>query len=308
MHTFFLLLLHLQLIFMSRQEEKIIGRRLKTSYVTTLASITLVLFVLGLLGLLILFTRQLSDHVKENLGFTVFLHDHASIEQVTSFQQELEGMEAVKTTEFIPREQAAGQLMAELGEDFVEFLGYNPLSSAIVIKMNASHAHPDSLELFGENMLKHRLVAEVDYQKNLVQLINDNVRRIGLFILLFSILLIMIASALINNTIRLGVFSKRFLIKSMQLIGATQSFIRQPFLKKGIFQGFVAAMIANMLLLTTVYFLQQKLPALHLVQDIRALLVLFLSLIVIGLVISWISTYFAVRKYLHIKTDSLYYY
>jgi len=308
MHTFFLLLLHLQLVFMSRQEEKIIGRRLKTSYVTTLASITLVLFVLGLLGLLILFTRQLSDHVKENLGFTVFLHDHASIEQVTSFQQELEGMGAVKSTEFIPREQAAEQLMAELGEDFVEFLGYNPLSSSIVIRMNASHAHPDSLELFGENMLKHRLVAEVDYQKNLVQLINDNVRRIGLFILLFSILLIMIASALINNTIRLGVFSKRFLIKSMQLIGATQSFIRQPFLKKGIFQGFVAAMIANMLLLTTVYFLQQKLPALHLMQDIRTLLVLFLSLIIIGLVISWISTYFAVRKYLHVKTDSLYYY
>ena len=198
--------------------------------------------------------------------------------------------------------------MEELGEDFVEFLGYNPLLSSVIIRMNASNANTDSLARFETRMLNHKLVAEADYQKDLVQMVNENVRRIGIGILFFSILLIMIASALINNTIRLGVFSKRFLIKSMQLIGATQAFIRRPFLKKGIFQGFLAAMIANFLLLVAVYVIHKKAPALELMGDYRLLLFLFLMVIALGLIISSISTWFAVRKYLNVQTDSLYYY
>jgi cell division transport system permease protein len=293
---------------MSRQEEKIIGRRLKTSYMTTVASITLVLFVLGLLGLLILFTQQLSDHVKENIGFTIFLHDNASLDEIIDLQKGLENQEAVKSTEYISREQAAEDLMNDLGEDFVEFLGYNPLSSSIMVKMNAAYANPDSLALFEASILKHKLVAEADYQKDLVQLVNENVRRIGIGILFFSILLTMIASALINNTIRLGVFSKRFIIKSMQLVGATQAFIRKPFLKNGLMQGFIASIISNILLLSTVYIMQQKAPALDLLGNYSLLLLLIVIVISLGLIISWISTYLAVRKYLNIKTDSLYYY
>lgn len=306
--TVFLLLLQLQQKSMASQEDKIIGRRLKTSYATTVASITLVLFVLGLLGLLLLFTQKLSDHVRENIGFAIFLHDNASIDDITTLQGELERLDAVKTTTFISREQAAEELMEELGEDFVEFLGYNPLSSSIMVWMNASYAHPDTLEDFRAKMQQHRLVAEADYQKDLVQLVNDNVRRIGVGIIAFSIILLMIASALISNTIRLGVFSKRFLIKSMQLVGATQAFIRKPFLQKGLLQGFVAAMIANALLLIAIYLIQMNLPSLELLGDFTMLGALFLMVIGLGLIISWISTYFAVRKYLNIKTDSLYFY
>lgn len=293
---------------MTTQEEKIIGRRLKTSYITTLASITLVLFVLGLLGLTILFTRQLSDHVKENIGITIFLQNNAGLTEISKLQQSLEAMEGVKSTEYVSKEQAAEELMEELGEDFVEFLGYNPLSSSIITRLKASHANPDSLVIFEETITKHPIVTEIDYQKDLVHLVNENIRRIGIGMLIFSALLVMIASALINNTIRLGVFSKRFLIKSMQLVGATQAFIRNPFIIKGMLQGFISALLSNILLLATMYAIQKKVPELFLFDDLKLLSALFLIVILIGLVISWISTYFAVKKYLNIKTDSLYYY
>jgi cell division transport system permease protein len=307
-HTDFLLLLHSYLFIMTNREEKIIGRRLKTSYVTTLASITLVLFVLGLLGVTIIFTRQLSDHVRENIGFTIFLQNSAGLSEITGLQQALEAMDAVKSTEYISKEQAAESLIEELGEDFVEFLGYNPLSSSVVARLNASHANPDSLAVFEAMIMKNSIVAEVDYQKDLVFLVNENIRRIGFGMLVFSALLIMIASALINNTIRLSVFSKRFLIKSMQLVGATQSFIRKPFLKKGLIQGLLSAIISNILLIICLFAIQNKVPDLMLFDDIKMLSALFLIVIFLGLIISWISTYFAVRKYLKIKTDSLYFY
>ena len=293
---------------MTSQEEKIIGRRLKTSYITTLASITLVLFVLGLFGLTILFTRQLSNHVKENIGLTIFLHSSAGLTEITHLQQALEAMDAVKSTEYISKEQAAEELMAELGEDFVEFLGYNPLSSSIITRLKASYANPDSLAVFEETIKRNPVIAEIDYQKDLVQLVNENIRRIGLGILIFSALLIMIASALINNTIRLGVFSKRFLIKSMQLVGATQSFIRKPFIKKGLLQGLISALLANILLIVTLFAMQKKIPELFFFNDLKWLSALFLFVILLGLIISWISTYLSVKKYLNIKTDSLYYY
>jgi cell division transport system permease protein len=293
---------------MARQEEKIIGRRLKTSYVTTVASISLVLFVLGILGLTVLFAQRLSDHVKENIGFTVFLQDNASISEITSLQQRLEAMDAVRATEYISREKAAEDLMADLGEDFVEFLGYNPLSASILVGLHAAHANPDSLEVFEQRVLASRIVAEVDYQKDLVHLVNENVRKIGIGLAIFSGLLLMIAFALINNTIRLSVFSKRFLIKSMQLIGATQGFIRKPFVLKGVMQGLVSSLVAIVFLLAGLFALQQRMPGLNLFADAGLLAVLFGIVVFLGIIISYISTFFAVRKYLKIKTDSLYYY
>ena len=293
---------------MARQEEKIIGRRLKTSYITTVASISLVLFVLGLLGLTILFAQRLSEHVKENIGFTVFIHDDASVTDITSLQQRLEAMEAVRATEYISREKAAEDLMADLGEDFVEFLGYNPLSASIMVSMHAGYANPDSLEVFENQVMASRIVAEIDYQKDLVHLVNENVRKIGLALAVFSGLLLMIAFALINNTIRLSVFSKRFLIKSMQLIGATQAFIRKPFVVKGVLQGLVSSLIAIAILLATLYAVERRIPGLALFTDARLLLAMFALVVVLGVVISFISTFFAVRKYLKVKTDSLYYY
>jgi cell division transport system permease protein len=293
---------------MSGQEEKIIGRRLKASYVTTVASITLVLFVLGLLGMAIMFANQLSDHVKENFGFTVFLHDTAGITEVSALQQSLEAMDAVKDTRFVSRDDAAKQLTSALGEDFVDFLGYNPLSASIIIRFNASHAQTDSLARFEEKLRTHKLVADIDYQKDLIHLVNENIRKIGLGLLIFSILLVMIASALISNTIRLGVFAKRFIIKSMQLVGATQAFIRKPFITRGVMQGFISALLADGLLLLLLYVLNRQTPGMIIVNNPEILTGLLAVVILLGLIISWISTWFAVRKYLKIKTDSLYYY
>ncbi len=293
---------------MAGTEEKIIGRRLKTSYITTVASISLVLFVLGLLGLTILYAQMLSDHVKENIGITVFLSDDAGIDEITSFQRSLDGSSAVKSTSYISKDQAAEDLTAELGEDFVSFLGYNPLPASVVIRLHAGYANTDSLAAFEKMVLRYPLAREVDYQKDLVHLVNENVRKIGAGLLLFSMLLLMIAFALINNTIRLSVFSRRFLIKSMQLVGATQAFIRKPFVLKGVMQGLISAILSNILLVITLYTVERKMPDLSILSDMRLLLMLLGAVILLGIIISWISTFFAVRKYLKIKTDSLYYY
>ena len=293
---------------MARQEEIIIGRRLKTSYISTIVSITMVLYVLGLLGIIIMHTHKLSEHIKENIGFSIILMDNARMADINHLQKSLDAFDAVKSTEFISSEKAAEELIAELGEDFVEFLGYNPLFPSIEVKLNAAWANPDSLEVFESTVLQSRIVKEVDYQKNLVNIVNENVRRIGFALLLFSILLLVIAFTLINNTIRLSVFSKRFLIKSMQLIGATQSFIRRPFVIKGMIQGMIGAVIAISLLLASLYGAQKSIPELIDFQDIQMLFSLFVLVIILGIVISWISTWFAVKKYLRIKTDNLYLY
>ena len=293
---------------MAKQEEIILGRRLKTSYISTVVSITLVLYVLGLLGLIIMHARKLSDHVKENIGFSVILMDNARPAEISELQNSLNLLDAVKSTEFISKDKAAEELIEELGEDFVEFLGYNPLFPSIEVRLYAAWANPDSLEIFEKEVLKSRIVNEVDYQKNLVHIVNENIRRIGIFLSLFGVLLLVIAFSLINNTIRLSVFSKRFLIKSMQLVGATQSFIRKPFVIKGVLQGIIGAVISIGLLLLSLYAAQQSIPELISFQDIEMMITLFALVIILGIVVSWISTYFAVKKYLQIKTDYLYLY
>lgn len=293
---------------MAKQEDRVIGRRLRSSYISTVVSITLVLFVLGLLGLVILHARKLSDHVRESIAVTAFIDDEASEAQVNQVKNELAGMEAVLESRFISRQEAAEDLMKELGEDFVEFLGYNPLSACIVINLKAAYANPDSLSVVEQRLQSFHIVTDVDYQQSLVHLVHENVRRIGAGLLVFSLLLLVIAFALINNTIRLSVFSKRFLIKSMQLIGATQSFIRRPFIIRGVLQGVVGALITIALLAGTLYAGQRQIPELASFYETDMLLVLFAGVFLLGVVISWISTFFAVRKYLKIKTDFLYYY
>ncbi len=293
---------------MARQEDIIVGRRLKNSYISTVVSITLVLYVLGLLGLIMLHAKMISDHIQENIGFSVILTDNARLADINLLQNSLDAKPAVKSTNFISKEEAAEELTEELGEDFIEFLGYNPLFPSIDVRLRAGYTHPDTVAVFESQLIENRIVKEVYYQKSLVHLINENVKRIGAVLLLFSILLTTIAFALINNTIRLSVFSKRFLIKSMQLVGATQSFIRKPFVIKGILQGIIGAVISIGLLIFTLYTAQQQIPELQAFQNIKLLFFLFAIVVFLGIIISWISTFFAVRKYLKIKTDNLYFY
>ncbi len=293
---------------MARQEEKIIGRRLRSSYLSTVVSITLVLFVMGLLGLLMLQAHRLSEQLRESILVSVFIDNQASESAISRLQTQLDAMPAVNESRYISRDDAAEQLMEELGEDFIEFLGYNPLTASLQLSLKASYANPDSLPVFEQQLRQHAIVSDVDYQRSLVHLVNENLRRIGIGLLVFSILLLIIAFALINNTIRLSVFSRRFLIKSMQLVGATQTFIRKPFIIRGVMQGIVGACIAIILLIGSMYAAQQQIPEMTLFYDPQMLAMLFAGVMLLGIIISWISTFMAVRKYLKLKTDFLYMY
>jgi len=281
-------------------------RRIATSYVTTIISITLVLFMLGLLGMLVLHAKKLSDYVKENIGFSIMINEGVKEVDIFELQKKLDKQRFVKSTEYITRERAAREFSDELGEDFVGFLGYNPLLPSIELRLNASYANPDSILFIEKELQAYSGVKEVDYHRSLVDQINRNVNKISLVILGFSLILLLIAIALINNTIRLSVYAKRFLIRSMQLVGATQKFIQRPFLIKAALNGFLSGVIAIGLLLLLLYFSAQEIPELMELQDIRMFAMLFVLVILLGIVISWISTFFAVRKYIRMKTDSLY--
>lgn len=292
---------------MSKAEDKYSKRRLKSSYITTVVSITLVLFMLGMLGLIILHAKKLSDYVKENIGFSIIMKENVKEAGIIQLQKTLDASNYVKSTEYITKEKAAEELTKDLGEDFIDFLGYNPLLPSIDLRLKAEYANIDSLDIIEKDLLANKNVKEVFYQKSLVHLINKNLKKISIIILGFSILLLIIAIALINNTIRLSVYSKRFLIKSMQLVGATQAFIRRPFILKGILHGIMGAFIAILLLVGILYFSQQEIPELVNLQDADLFISIFGFVILLGIIISWISTFFAVKKYLNLKADSLYY-
>jgi cell division transport system permease protein len=291
---------------MTSQEEKYSRRRYHSSVVTTVVSITLVLLMLGLLALTVFHARKLSDYVKENIGFRVYIKEDAPIEDIILLQKRLNARAFVKSSEYISPEQAARELTAELGEDFIDFLGYNPLPPSIDLRVKANWANVDSLEIIESRLMKEPVVKEVFYQKSLVQLINRNIRRISIVLLGFSGLLLLIAMALINNTIRLSVYSKRFIIKTMKLVGATRGFIARPFVVKGILQGLYSAIFAIILLATILYFLMQQVPELVNLYDLDIYLIVFGLVIITGMFLAWVSTYFAVRKYLKMKDDDLY--
>jgi len=281
-------------------------RRIATSYVTTIISITLVLFMLGLLGMLVLHAKKLSEYVKENIGFSIMIKEEVKEIDIFELQKKLDKQQFVKSTEYITRERAAQEFSSELGEDFVGFLGYNPLLPSIELRLNASYANPDSIRFIEPKLQSYSEVKEVNYHRSLVDQINRNMNRISLVILGFSLILLLIAIALINNTIRLSVYSKRFLIRSMQLVGATQNFIHRPFLFKAAMNGFLSGIIAVGFLMLVLYFMAQEIPELLELQDVKMFAILFALVILLGILISWVSTFFAVRKYLRMRTDSLY--
>lgn len=273
---------------------------------TTIVSITLVLTMLGLLGLTVLHARKLSDYVKENIGFRVYLKEDAPAEDIIMLQKRLDAEPFVKSSVYISPDEAARDLKAELGEDFIEFLGYNPLPPSIDLRVKAAYANSESLEIIEKNLMQEVIVKEVFYQKSLVDLINKNVRKISMVLLGFSGLLLLIAIALINNTIRLSVYSKRFIIRTMKLVGATRGFIGRPFIIRGVMQGLYSAIFAIILLAATLYILMQQIPELVSLYDLYLYLAVFGLVILTGMFLAWVSTFFAVRKYLKMTEDELY--
>ncbi len=289
------------------QEDKLNKRRLQSSYLTSIISISLVLFMLGVLGFLILNAKKLSDYVKENIGFSVIMNDGVKESEIIRFQKTLDVKKFVKSTEYITKDEAAEMLTEDLGEDFIGFLGYNPLLPSIDIRLIASYANNDSLAVIEKQIIQNPDVKEVFYQESLVEFINDNLRKISIIILGFSVLLMLISFALINNTIRLTVYSKRFIIKTMLLVGATQGFVRRPLIRTGILHGVIGALIAILLLSGIVLLSRNGIPELINLDQIDTFAALFGIVLLLGVLLSWLSYHFAVRKYLRMKTDQLYY-
>jgi len=293
---------------MGKKEDRYYRRKLKSSYLTSMVSITLVLFMMGLLGLIILHAKKLSDYVMENISISIIMKEDVKEAGIIQLQKTLDASEFVKSTEYITEDEAAEELTEDLGEDFIGFLGYNPLLPSIDLRVQAEYANADSIAMIEQTLLADDNVKEVFYQKSLVQLLNRNIRRIAIIILGFSLLLLVIASALINNTIRLSVYSRRFLIKTMLLVGATRGFVSRPFLVRGIMQGLYSSFIAILILGGILYLSQKEMPELINLQDIDLFLSLFGIVILLGIILSWISTHFAVKRYLKMDTDRLYYY
>jgi len=292
---------------MQEQESKIGNRRLRSSHISAVVSISLVLFMIGLLGLLLLDSKKISDYVKEHVQLTAFLQDDVKEADILDLEKSLLATPYVKSTQYISKQQALDSLKRELGDDAVSMIENNPLPASLDISLNASYANPESLKKIADFIGKNKIVSEVSYQRTEVSRMNENFRTVALVILIFCGLLLIIAIALINNTIRLSLFSKRFLIKSMQLVGATKGFIRKPFIGRGLLNGLYASLIACILLSGLIYLIHRKMPELQQLQDWKIIGTLFIAITLFGLFLSGISTFFAVNRYLRLKLDELYY-
>ncbi len=291
---------------MNKSEAGISKNRIRSSYLTLVVSVSLVLFLLGIFGMVLINAHQLSNYFRESLSFTIMLKENAREADIRMLQKDLDAKHYVKNTEYVSKEEAAAKLKSELGDDFLDFMGYNPLMTTIDVYLSAAYTHPDSIMKIEKYILEYPVVDEVYYQESILNLINDNIRKISAFLLTISALLFAISMTIINNTIRLSVYSKRFLINTMQLIGANRSFIRRPFLLKSLILGFVAALIAIGLLMGLMFLIEKEFFMLFTYENVNLFLLLCLSLICIGVIINALSTYLALNRYLNMREDKLY--
>ncbi len=281
--------------------------KFKASGVTVIISLSLVLFMLGALGLLVINANKLSTHFKENIGFQIYLKDTATSAQIDALIQELNSAPFAKGTTLLNKEQAAEKLKKDLGEDFISFLGANPLLNSLDVKIKADYANTDTLQIVEKQLLQKSYVKEVVYQKDMINSLNKNTKAIAIFILIFCGALLIVAIALINNTIRLSIYSQRFLIRTMYLVGATRSFISKPFIYKGIRQGVIAGIIAGALLAGFIVLSVKFIPELLQVQNENVLLILFVGILLLGIIISAFSALLSVLRFLKLKTSDLYF-
>lgn len=292
---------------MSTSFEKYQKRRLISSYFSVVISIGLVLFLLGLLGLLVLNTKKVADHFKEQIAMTVYFKDTAKEVEIEQLKKSLALAEYTKSTTYISKEDAAEAHSAEIGEDFMEFLGYNPLQNSIDLYMKADYVSPAQIDTIAEELTSKNYVDEVVYDKPLIALLNDNVKKISFWVLVISGVFTFIAVLLINSSIRLAVYSKRFIIKTMQMVGATKNFIRSPFIWQSVKLGIIGAVLALIGMAIVLYYLNSSFPELELLSDVKLLIALFTGILLMGIFITWASTFFATSRFLNLKTDELYY-
>ena len=292
---------------MSSSFEKYQKRKLISSYFSVVISIALVLFLLGLLGLLILNAKKVSDYFKEQVVMTIYLNDSAKDVEIKQLETSLAMADYVKSTKYISKEQAAEFMKAETGEDFMDFVGFNPLQNSIDVNVKADYVTQTYLDSISEVTTAKKFVEEVRYDNDLVTLMNDNVKRISKWILAISAIFALIAVLLINSSIRLAVYSKRFIIKTMQMVGATKRFIRKPFVWQSVKLGVIGSIVAMTGMAIVLFYLNKTFPELEFLNNPMLLGGLFLVILALGILITWISTFIATQRFLNLKTDDLYY-
>jgi cell division transport system permease protein len=281
--------------------------RIQSSSVTTVISVSLVLFLMGLLGIFLISAKKISDYYHEHIGFHVYIKNNSSEDETERLQNFLNASSFVKSSSFLSKDSAAANYEKVIGEDFVKFIGYNPLRNSYEVGLKAEYANPDSIKWIKKQITDFTCVEEFNYEESLVDWVNKNVKIIAICLLTLIALLLLIALALINSTIRLAIYSKRFVVRTMQLVGATGGFIRKPFLITATLQGVLSGLIANMLIVAFVYLMLRIIPDLKVITDMLMMVYLFIAVLVVGVLISGISTFFAVRKYLGLNSDKLYY-
>ncbi|WP_397444618.1 cell division protein FtsX [Polaribacter sp. R77954] len=282
-------------------------RRLASSYISVVISIALVLFMVGVLGLIVLKSTKVANYVKEKVAITLFIKDNVTQKQIKTFRESLLKEEFTKKAIYISKTQAAKKYSKEIGEDFLEFLGENPLKNGIDIYLKADYVTPEKVAALEQKFSKNLFVADVSYDKPLINLLTKNIKRISFWLLIISGFFTLIAMILINSSIRLSIYAKRFNIKTMQMVGATKGFIRRPFIWRSIKLGMLGAVLALIGLAVLVYYLDKYIPSLDFLEDYNTLAYIVGGVILSALIITWLSTFFATQRFLNLKTDELYY-
>jgi cell division transport system permease protein len=281
-------------------------RRLISSYFSVIVSIFLVLFLLGALGLFVINSKKITNDFKENIPMTVFFKNEAKDSVLNMFDAEMKNARYIKEYAFVHKDSAAKNNVDIVGKDFMEFLGFNPLQNSFDINLKGDYVVADSIKKIEHDIKKNDMVSEIIYDKQLVDLVNDNVKKISFWMLIISAFLAIVAMLLINSSLRLSIYSHRFTIKTMQMVGATKSFSRKPFIWRSIKLGLIGSLLAIFALLGAVYYIDDLLPSLHLSKDYFSLGIVFGSVLFVGIIITWISTFFATQRFLNLRTDDLY--
>lgn len=291
---------------MASSYEKFQRRRLLSSYVSVVLSIFLVLFLLGSLGLFLIHSEKISNNFKEQFPVSVYFNNATPDSLLKEFDAKLAKATYIKSYTYIPKDEAAKNNVDILGEDFLKFLGENPLPNSFDLFVKGDYLVMDSLTKIERDIKAFTGVDEVNYDKTLVNVANENIQKITFWTLIVSVVFLVISMLLINSTLRLSVYSKRFIIKTMQMVGATKAFIRKPFIITGIKLGIIGAVLAIIALGICLYFIDSKFPTLAIMQDYFAMVVVFGGVLLIGILISFISTFFATQRFLNLRTDDLY--
>ena len=278
-----------------------------TQFITPAISTTLVLLLLGTIVFFVLTAHNLSNYVKENINISILISDELDSKQIKNLQKEFGKTDYVKSIDYISKEQALIDATTDMGTDPAEFLGYNPFTASFEVKLKAEHATPEEVDKIVSEVKKHPSVVDVIYQKDLIKSVNRNLQKVSIVLLILAILFTYISFVLINNTVRLSIFSKRFIINTMKLVGAKWSFIRRPFLANGFTLGIISAIIADALLYAGYVWAQKYEHDLNLVVNDEVLIIVGASVLVFGLLITFLCTYISVQKYLKMSTNKLYY-